>query len=529
MTNRLRYLPLCLLALTMVTSTASQAQQSYAAGNYQTVAAAPLPQDQLDALLAPIALYPDQLLAQVLMASTYPNDVANAARFVRENPSLNGAALDQALQGQNWDPSVLSLAAYPQVLLMMNDMLDWTQRLGNAFLANQQQVMDTVQMLRSRAQAAGHLQSTPQQTVIDQGGIIDIEPTQPGYVYVPVYDPTVTYGSWSEAYVPPYWYPPAIYGYPHLVPGIAAGIFFGTACRIDYNHWGWARPNWRGHDIDVNVSHNYFANRPQYADRWRDGRWAHSAEQRYRVGDRDNGSQWARPGNAAVQPRDQYRMRDTAQMQQAIARPAPQPRPFQQEIVRPAPQSRPFQQETARPAPQSRPFQQAIARPAPQPRPFQQEIARPAPQPPAFTRTPQLQQPIARVMPQPDQRIARPVQQPQQGAWRAPQQSMYPVAHPASRPQETIARPLPQQPSRQSMARETFQPPQSFARSMPPSRQIASPMAQPSVRSAPQIAYNQQPRAQIQMAANHDPARDAGRGEANRTMNSRPEKERGQR
>src|ERR1700675_2510602 len=166
MTNRLRYLPLCLLALTMATPTALQAQQNYAAGDYQTGATAPQPQDQLDALLAPIALYPDQLLAQVLMASTYPLDVANAAAFVRANPSLTGAALDQALQGQNWDPSVLSLAASPQVLLMMNDMPDWTQQLGDAFLANQQQVMDTVQMLRSRAKTAGNLQSTPQQTVI---------------------------------------------------------------------------------------------------------------------------------------------------------------------------------------------------------------------------------------------------------------------------------------------------------------------------------------------------------------------------
>jgi Protein of unknown function (DUF3300) len=462
MTNRLRYLPLCLLALTAVTPTASQAQQNYAAGDYQTVATAPLPQDQLDALLAPIALYPDQLLAQVLMASTYPQDVANAARFVRANPSLTGAALDQALQGRNWDPSVLSLAAYPQVLLMMNDMPDWTQQLGDAFLANQQQVMDTVQMLRSRAQAAGNLQSTPQQTVIDQGGIIDIEPAQPQYVYVPVYDPTVIYGAWSDAYVPAYWYPPAIYGYPDFGSGIAAGIFFGTGCRIDYNHWGWARPNWRGHDITVNVSHNSFANRPQYADRWRNGRWAPSPEQRHNVANRDNGSQWARPGNVALQPRETYRMRDPAQMQQA-----------------------------------------------------QQAIARPAPQLPAFRHE-----------------IARPVQQPQQGAWRAPLQSTYSVVQPTPRPQETFARPLPQQPSRQSMARApSFQPPQSFARSMPQApRQFASPIVQPSARSVPQFSYNQQPRAEIQMAANHGQARDAGRGEANRaTMNSSPAHERGQR
>ena len=402
------------------------------------------------------------------------------------NKLLTGAALDRALQNQNWDPSVLSLTAYPQVLLMMNEMPDWTQRLGDAFLANQQQVMDTVQMLRSRAQAAGNLRSTPQQTVMDQGGIINIEPAQPQYMYVPVYDPTVIYGSWSDSvYVPPYWYPPAVYGYPDLAPGIAAGIFFGTACRISYNHWGWAHPNWRRHDIDVNVGNNYFANRPQYADRWRDGRWAHSPEQRRGVADRDNGFQGARPGNAALEPREPYRTRDPVPTQQAIARPAPQSQPF----TRPPQLQQPY------------------------------------------TRSPQLQQPITRTMPQPDRPIARPVQQPQQGAWHAPLQSMYPVVHPTPRVQQTIARPLPQQPSRQSMTRALPQPPQSFARSMPPlPRQFASPIVQPSARSAPQLAYNQQPRAQIQMVASHDQARDAGHGDANRmTMNPKPAQERGHR
>jgi hypothetical protein len=501
MNNRLRTIPLCLLALTMLTATASPAQQGYVAGNEQIAAAAPLPQDQLDALLAPIALYPDQLLAQVLMASTYPNDVADAARFVRANPSLTGAALDQALQGQNWDPSVLSLAAYPQVLLMMSDMIDWTQRLGDAFLANQQQVMDTVQMLRSRAEAAGHLQSTPQQTVIDQGGVIDIEPAQPQYVYVPVCDPTVIYGSWSDAYVPPYWYPPAIYGYPDFAPGFAVGLFFGRPCRVDYNHWGWARPNWRGHDIDINVSHNYFANRPQYADRWRDGHWAHSSEQHPSVGFRDNGSQRERPGNAAFQPRQLDSQRTSVQMQQPIAHPALQSRPLQQEVAR---------QALAFTRPQQ--WQQSYSRP-PQP---QQSYVRPA----------QPQQPITRTVPQPARPIARPVQQPQQGAWRGPQQSVYRVDQSTPRVVQTLARPLPQPSSRPSMTRKPFQsqqsvarsvpppsrsfarpmpPQQSFARSVPlPSRQIASPRVQ---RGAARVSYGQQPRAQTQANARHGEGR----------------------
>jgi hypothetical protein len=494
MTNRLRNIPLCLLALAMVTPTASQAQQYYAARNDQVVAPAALPQAQLDALLAPIALYPDQLLAQVLMAATYPDDVADAARLVRENPSLTGAALDQALQGQNWDPSVLSLAAYPQVLQMMSDMPDWTQQLGQAFLANQQQVMDTVQMLRSRAQAAGSLQSTAQQTVIDQSGVIDIEPAQPQYVYVPVYDPTVIYGSWSEPYVPPYWYPPAIYGYPDLLPGFAAAIFFGRPCRVDYNHWGWARPNWRGHDIDVNITRNYFANRPQYADRSRDGHWAHSPEQHRNVGYGSNGAQRARPGNAAFQPREPAGVHDSLPMQQQIARTVPQPQPFRQE--------------TARPLSGAQPYMPSSRWPQSSPRPLQ------------------LQQTYMRTR-QPEPLIARPVQQPQQGAWRAPQQSMYAVAHPTTRLPETIARPLPQQPSRQTMTRELPQfrqpPSQSFARSMPQARQIANPVAQ---RTAPQVAYTP-PRAPIQMAANHAQEREASRGAPNHvTTNSRPAQER---
>ena len=125
-------------------------------------------QDLLDSLLAPIALYPDQLLTQVLMASTYPLEVVEAARFVKANPNLRGAALDDALKDKTWDPSVLSLAAFPQVLDMMNEQLDWTQRLGDAFLSDEASVMNTVQSLRQKAQQAGNLQTTEQQRVVVQ-------------------------------------------------------------------------------------------------------------------------------------------------------------------------------------------------------------------------------------------------------------------------------------------------------------------------------------------------------------------------
>jgi Protein of unknown function (DUF3300) len=404
MSHRLRHGFLFSLALVMIASTVAYGQQPIVAGNEPSAVAAPLPQRELDALVAPIALYPDQLLAQVLMASTYPLEIVMAARFVQQNPSLTGDALDQALRDQNWDPSVLSLTAYPQVLVMMNDKLDWTQRLGDAFLANQQQVMDTVQALRSRAQAAGNLQNTPQQTVMDQGGYIDIEPAQPEYVYVPVYDPRVIYGPWSDpVYEPDYWYPPAIYGYPDLSAGIAVGIFFGRARRISHNHWGWAHANWRGHDIDVDVRNNNFANRPQYINRWRDGQWAHIPEHRHGVAYRDNGSRdrFVRPDTAAIQARESYRGRDLAPPQQAGSRTVPQPQqgmnrpaPQQQSFARPVPQPQP---QSVRPAPQAQAFapsmpppQQAIARPAPQLQPMTRPMPQYAPQP-AYSPQPRAQ------------------------------------------------------------------------------------------------------------------------------------------
>ena len=157
----------------------------------------------------------------------------------------------------------MSLAAFPQVLVMMNDKLDWTQQLGDAFLANEGQVMQTVQSLRARAQAAGNLQNTPQQNVIVQDRMIMIEPAQPQVVYVPVYNPTVIYGPWwVPAYRPWYWYPPPIYGYPPMGSAFAVGFVWGSAWAISSNHWGWAHPNWRGGNINVNVTNNYFNNRP---------------------------------------------------------------------------------------------------------------------------------------------------------------------------------------------------------------------------------------------------------------------------
>jgi hypothetical protein len=315
--NRFRWIVLVLTLLTLTGNGTAPAQTTPPPA--PAPAAAPMSQDLLDALLAPIALYPDQLLSQVLMASTYPLEVVEAARFVRANPGLTGEALDRALQGKTWDASVLSLCAFPQVLDMMDAKLEWTQRLGDAFLADAEAVMRTVQALRLRAQEAGNLQSTAQQNVITQDRMIVIEPAQPEYVYVPVYNPQIIYGPWwAPAYTPWYWYPGPVWGYPSLPPtwGYGAGIFWGTAWAISAYNWGWCRPNWGGYAINVNVrGNNPLVNRPYYRDRYVNSpNWSHAPEHRRGVAYRDPGTaQRYRPANpGAIQMRENYRGRDVA-------------------------------------------------------------------------------------------------------------------------------------------------------------------------------------------------------------------------
>src|SRR6187551_1527859 len=167
---------------------------------------------ELDQLVAPIALYPDSLLAQVLIASTYPLEVVQADRFAKSNKGLKGEKLQAALGKQDWDASVKVLVSTPTVLSMMNDKLDWTQALGDAVLAQQADVMDAIQRLRAKAQANGKLETTKQQKVTvtqDQGSpVIEIEPASPEVVYVPYYDPGVVYGAWPYPAYPPYYFPP---------------------------------------------------------------------------------------------------------------------------------------------------------------------------------------------------------------------------------------------------------------------------------------------------------------------------------
>ena len=194
-------------------------------------------QEELDQMLAPIALYPDPLLSQILMASTYPLEVVQAARWSRSNPTLKGQEAVRAVEPFDWDPSVKSLAAFPQVLRMMDERLDWTQRLGEAFIVQEPQVMETVQGLRQRAAAAGNLRSGEQARVVRHGEDIVIEPAYSQIVYVPYYDPLVVYGPWWwPAYPPVAWAPaPAYYVIPAHRPifvwgsgiAISAGFFFG--------------------------------------------------------------------------------------------------------------------------------------------------------------------------------------------------------------------------------------------------------------------------------------------------------------
>jgi hypothetical protein len=266
---------------------------------------APTTQEDLDRLLAPIALYPDDLIAQILMASTYPLEVVMAARWSSENPGVTGTALEDAMQKQEWDPSVKALTAVPQVLKQMSENLAWTQRLGDAFLADQTTVLDTVQALRTKANAAGNLKSTPQQTVttevVESKTIYKIEPATPQTIYVPTYDPYYAYGPWWYSYPPYYMYPPGYY----YAPGVAfaAGIVIGAAI--------WGGCNWGGGNVYINHrSYNNF-NRTNIGGGDRSN-WGHNVDHRKGVAYGDNrvAQRYNRGGDArAVQSREQFRAR----------------------------------------------------------------------------------------------------------------------------------------------------------------------------------------------------------------------------
>jgi hypothetical protein len=250
-------------------------------------------QEELDQLLAPIALYTDSLLAQILMASTYPLEVVQADRWVNQNESLKGDALAAALEKQNWDPSVKSLVNFPQVLKMMGEKLDWTQKLGDAFLSQQKDVMDTVQTLRKKAESEGNLETTKEQKVIveKETQTIIIESSSPQVVYVPTYNPVVVYGPWwYPAYPPYYYYPPGyVVGGPMFSFGV--GVAMGAAWGYAWGgcHWGHGEVDIdinRNVNINKNINRNKYANKVSNREGGR-GSWKHNPEHRKGVSYRD--------------------------------------------------------------------------------------------------------------------------------------------------------------------------------------------------------------------------------------------------
>jgi uncharacterized membrane protein YgcG len=217
--------------------------------------------EQLQRLVAPIALYPDSLVAQVLAASTFPEQVVEADRWVQAHPDLKGDDLGKAVDQQPWDPSVKALAAFPSVLGNMDKNLSWTSSLGDAYYNQQQDVMDAVQVMRKKAQDSGNLKSTPQQTVTEQDSAIDIEPADPEVVYVPAYDPWLVYGYPIVAW--PGWYPyPGIwFGGPYLSFGIGFPIGWFGGFGWGWGHWGF---DWHNHYAMYNHGRYYSGSRTFY-------------------------------------------------------------------------------------------------------------------------------------------------------------------------------------------------------------------------------------------------------------------------
>lgn len=278
--------------------------------------------EELDQMLAPLALYPDALLAQVLMAATYPGNVADAAAWSMEHPDASGDEAVRQVANQPWDPSVQSLVAFPAALANLGQDPAWVQRVGDAFLAQPDAVMDSVQRLRRQAQAAGHLESNEQQRVsvqpaapAESGTVVQpaaptqtiiIEPATPQVVYVPSYNPSVVYGTWAYPSSPPVYYPPPP-GY-YVGSALAAGLAFGVGVAIVDSLW--SDCNWGRGDIDIDVDryNNINVNRQLNATQ---NRWQHNTINRDGVPYRDRASreQFGRqlPGS---EQRDAFRGHD---------------------------------------------------------------------------------------------------------------------------------------------------------------------------------------------------------------------------
>ena len=206
--------------------------------------------DELNQLVAPIALYPDALVAQIVAGASYPTEIVEADRWIQQNSGLNGADLARAANSQSWDPSVKALTQFPSVLATMDKNLSWTSALGEAYVDQPQNVLDAVQEMRRRAQQAGNLRSTPQEAVTTEGQTIAIQPADPEVVYVPEYDPWDVYGE------PLDFYPGWVAG-PYFGPGIAFGLGVGVGVFGGFG-WGWHHwgADWHGREVEYN--HNAY-------------------------------------------------------------------------------------------------------------------------------------------------------------------------------------------------------------------------------------------------------------------------------
>ncbi len=236
---------------------ANQAQQAPASSDSQ---AAKLPPEQLDSLVAPIALYPDPMLSQTLVASTYPLEVIQLQQWLAQNKGMNEKQLADAVKKQDWDPSIQGLAALPEVVKLLSENIKWTTDLGNAFLAQQNDVMDAVQRMRKKAQDAGNLKSSEQQKVevktVESKQVIVVEQANPQVVYVPSYNPTVVYGAPVYAY-PPIAYPPPGYYAAGMAISFGVGVAMGAMWS---GGWGY-NCGWGGNNnVYINNNNNFVNN-----------------------------------------------------------------------------------------------------------------------------------------------------------------------------------------------------------------------------------------------------------------------------
>ncbi len=249
----------CLCISLLVFSLGSvQAEATVATESTEEIKKAKITEAELDQMMAPIALYPDSLLAQILMASTYPSDLTEAVKWSKDNPKQEGDAAVKIVQTKSWDPSVMSLVAFPQVLAMMAKKPDWIKKLGEAFLSDSERIMDSVQKLRKKAKEQGNLKSSDEQKVITEEKatetIIIIEPAKPETVYVPVYNTTVVYGTWWWPHYTPWYYYPPHYAYNPVMPAVRFAVGVGITYALWSNcHWGHGRGS-------VNINVNKFNN-----------------------------------------------------------------------------------------------------------------------------------------------------------------------------------------------------------------------------------------------------------------------------